>query len=92
MAPQQLTDPCRIFGFDEGGAEEGAVSHALLGFPFFFSFGDACGGGRRRRRGRLGVKVTALADPEAGVGESVACVEVCVVEGGLFGSGEVGIA
>ena len=83
----------RVFGFDEGGAEEGAVLYALLGFPFFFSFffffDDACGGRRRRRR-RLGVEVTALAEPEAGAGESVARVEICVVEGGVSGRGEVG--
>ena len=36
--------------------------------------------------------MTALAEPEAGVGEFVARVEVCVVEAGLLGSGEVGVA
>ena len=36
--------------------------------------------------------MTALAEPEARVGESVARVKVCVVEGGGFGGGEVGVA
>lgn len=86
-------DLCWIFGFEECGAEVGAVLYALLGFPlfFFFFFGDACGGGRRRRRRRrLRVEVTALAEPEAGGRESVARVEICVVEGGFSGGGEVG--
>ena len=90
MAAEQLTNLRRIFGFDESGAEEGAVLHALLDFPlFFFCFGDACGCVRRRR---LEGEVTALAEPEAGVGESVARVEVCVAEGGFSGSGEGGVA
>lgn len=36
--------------------------------------------------------MTAFPEPEAGVGESVARVEVCVVKGGNLGSGEGGVA